>query len=122
LILAASALWVISAKADDDYVTIVRYLGENGHYIISPDDVAKVRAFMKANGYQHFSEIPKGAFAVGDAVAQPAAAETVPSGAPVTHIAVPSVTPYESIAAEMKGIFDQLKYIGLEAEAEHQKF
>src|SRR5271166_5622216 len=78
LILAVSALCVFSAKADDDYATIVRYLGENGHYIISPDDVAKVRAFMKANGYQHVSEIPKGAFAAGDAVAQPAAAEAAP--------------------------------------------
>ena len=54
LILAVSALCIFSAKADDDdYATIVRYLGENGHYIISPDEVAKVRAYMKANGYQH---------------------------------------------------------------------
>jgi hypothetical protein len=53
-------------KADDDYETIVRFLGEHGHYIISPDDVAKVQAFMKANGYQHVSEIPKNAAAAFD--------------------------------------------------------
>jgi len=122
LILAVSALCVFSAKADDDYATIVRYLGENGHYFISPEDVAKVRAYLKANGYQHVSEIPKGAFAAGDAVAQPAATEAAPSGAPVTHIVVPSPTPYGSIPAEMKGILDQLKYIGMEADAEKQKY
>jgi hypothetical protein len=84
LILAVSALCVFSAKADDDYASIVRYLGENGHYIISPDDVTKVQAFMKANGYQHVWEIPKGTFAAGDSVAQPtAAAEAVPSSGPV---------------------------------------
>jgi hypothetical protein len=98
LILAVSALCVFSAKADDDYATIVRYLGESGRYIISPDDVAKVQAFMKAKGYQHVSEIPKGV------------------------IVVPLVTPYESIPAEMKGILDQLKYIDMEASAEHQKY
>jgi hypothetical protein len=58
-ILAAVALCIFTVQADDDYATIVRYLGENGHFIISPDDVAKVKAFMKANGYQHVSEIPK---------------------------------------------------------------
>ena len=100
LILAVSALCVFSAKADDDYTTIVRYLGENGHYIISPDDVAKVQAFMKANGYQHVSEIPKGTFAAGDAVAQPAAAETVASsGQVITHIVVPSATSSSGSAA-----------------------
>jgi hypothetical protein len=93
LILAVSALCVFSAKADDDYATVVRYLGENGHYIISPDDVAKVRAFMKANGYQHVSEIPRGALPAGGSVAEPHAAEAVPSGTPVTHIGAPSATP-----------------------------
>ena len=96
LILAAGALCVFSAKADDDYATIVRYLGENGHYIISPDDVAKVQAFMKANGCQHVWEIPKGAFAAGDSVARPPAAEAAPSDAPVTHIVVPSGSPEEN--------------------------
>jgi|SRR5271166_1416446 len=93
LILAVSALCVFSAKADDDYATIVRYLGENGHYIISPDDVAKVRAFMKANGYQHVSEIPKNAAAAFDSVAEPHATEAGPSAESVTHIVVPSATP-----------------------------
>jgi hypothetical protein len=60
LILAASLFCFFTAKADDDYPTIVRYLGENGHYIISPDEVAKVQAYMKAHGYQHVSEMPKG--------------------------------------------------------------
>lgn len=45
---------MFSAKADDDYATIVRYLGDNGHYIILPDDVAKVRAFMKATATSTF--------------------------------------------------------------------
>ena len=67
LILAVSVLWVFSAKADDDYATIVTYLKENGQYIIYPEDVAKVRAFMKANGYHHVSEIPKGAVAAAQA-------------------------------------------------------
>ena len=91
LILAASLLCIFSAKADDDYATIVRYLGENGHYIISPDDVAKVRAFMKANGYQHVKDIPKGSFAAGGPVAQQTATPTEPSSGPkITHIVVPS--------------------------------
>jgi hypothetical protein len=95
LILAVSALCVFSAKADDDYATIVRYLGENGYYIISPDQVAKVRAFMKANGYQHVSEIPKSAAAAFDSVAEPHATEAVQSAESVTHIVVPSATPSE---------------------------
>jgi hypothetical protein len=91
LILAASLLCIFSAKADDDYAAIVRYLGENGHYIISPDDVAKVQAFMKANGYQHVSEIPKGTQPTGDSVAQPSVgSKAVPSSGSVTHIVVPS--------------------------------
>jgi hypothetical protein len=94
LILVASAFCFFSAKADDDYATIVRYLGENGHYIISPDDVAKVQAFMKAHGYQHVSEIPKGPFAAAASVAQPTAAEGKPSSGPwITPIVVPSATP-----------------------------
>ena len=68
LILAANALCVFNVKADDDYATIVRFLGEHGHILISPDDVAKVQAFMKANGYQRVSEIPKSAAAAFDAV------------------------------------------------------
>jgi hypothetical protein len=68
LILAANALCVFNVKADDDYATIVRFLGEHGHILISPDDVAEVQAFMKANGYQHVSEIPKSAATAFDAV------------------------------------------------------
>jgi hypothetical protein len=80
LVLAASILFIFSAKADDDYATIVRYLGENGHYIISPDDVATVRALMKAHGYQHVSEIDKGRpSAAGDSLAQQTAAEPTPA-------------------------------------------
>jgi hypothetical protein len=123
LILAAVALCVLTARAEDDYPTIVRYLGENGHFIISPADVAKVQAFMKEHGYQHVSDIPQGSFAAGvnpedsplspskmdtgDPVAQPSATakepsssaetsapEAVPSSRPlVTHIVVPSDTP-----------------------------
>jgi hypothetical protein len=94
LILAVSALCVFSAKADDDYATVVRYLGENGHYIISPDDVAKVQAFMKANGYQHVADIPKSAAAAFDSLPEPHATEAVPSATPeITHIVVPSATP-----------------------------
>ena len=65
LILAACVLCILTAQADDDYATIVRYLGENGHFIISPSDVAKVQAYMKEHGYQHVSEIPIGVFAGG---------------------------------------------------------
>jgi hypothetical protein len=101
LILLTSAFCIFSAKADDDYATIVRYLGENGQYIISPDDVAKVQAFMKAHGYQHVSEIPKGSFVAGDPVAQPTATEVQPTateaqpppGPRFTPIVVPSATP-----------------------------
>jgi hypothetical protein len=94
LILVASVLCIFTTKADDDYATIVRYLGENGHFIISPDDVAKVQAFMKAHGYQHVSEIPKGSFVAGDPVAQPTAVEAKPSPGPrFTPIVVPSATP-----------------------------
>jgi hypothetical protein len=108
LILATSALCIFSAKADDDYATIVRYLGENGHYIIPPEDVAKVRAFMKAHGYQHVSEIPAGSFAAATPAAQPTATEAQPtaaqaqptvaeikppSGRAITQIVVPSATP-----------------------------
>jgi hypothetical protein len=113
-ILVASAFCIFSAKADDDYATIVRYLGENGHYIISPDDVAKVQAYMKAHGYQHVSDIPKDSFAAGDPVVQPSAPEggppsrpqpvataTEPSSGPMTtHIVVPSATP---VPASTKG-------------------
>jgi hypothetical protein len=91
LILAASLLCIFIAQADDDYATIVRYLGENGHFIISPDDVAKVQAFMKAKGYQHVSEIPQGAFA---AVARPSSPEVESSsGQRINHIVLPSISP-----------------------------
>jgi hypothetical protein len=93
LILVASACCIFSAYAEDDYATIVRYLGENGHYIISPDDVAKVQALMKAHGYQYVSEIPKSAFS-GDPVTKPSATATQPSSEPqITRRAVPSSTP-----------------------------
>jgi hypothetical protein len=110
LLLAACAFCILSAQADEDYPTIVRYLGENGHLIISPDEVAKVQAFMKANGYQHVSEIPKGTFAVGDsAVAQPVVTPN------------PTPTPTLTVDEEMGAILNQLKNIDLEAEAERQK-
>jgi hypothetical protein len=94
LILVASAFCILSAEADDDSATIVRYLGENGHYIISPDDVTKVQAFMKGHHYQHVSEIPKNSFAAGATEAQPIAVEAKPSSEPrTTPIVVPSATP-----------------------------
>jgi hypothetical protein len=94
LIVAASALCLLSANADDDYATIVEFLGEHGHILISPDDVAKVQALMKANGYKHVWEIPKSAAAAFDSPsAAPTPAEAAPSGASVTNIIVPSGTP-----------------------------
>jgi len=107
LILTASLLSIFSARADDDYVTIVKYLGENGHYIISPADVAKVRAYMQAHGYQHVSDIPNGPLLAGHAVTQPtavkvarpkpAATETEPSSPPTfTNTVVPPVAPVAS--------------------------
>lgn len=114
LILAVCVLCILTAKAEDDYPTIVRYLGENGHFIISPSDVAKVQAYMKANGYQHVSDIPKGSFATADPAAQPSATEAVSptrlqtagtatesaSGPMVTRIVVPSATPMPASKGE----------------------
>jgi Superinfection immunity protein len=135
LILAACGFCIFTAQAEEDYATIVRYLGENGHFIISPSDVAKVQAFMKEHGYQHVSDIPKGSFAAGvnpedsplspskmdtgDPVAQPSATEAVssskaqtsaPEGEPpsrpvVTHIVVPSATPEPSSTRGFGPIF-----------------
>ena len=80
---------MLSAGADDDYATIVRFLGEHDHYTISPDDVAKVQAFMKANGYQHVSEIPKSVAAVFDSPsAQPTAAPIAPGDFPPVAVHV----------------------------------
>jgi len=104
LILVTCAFCILSNAQADDYATIVRYLGENGHFIISPDEVAKVQAYMKAHGYQHVSDIPKDAFIAGDPVTPPTVAEISPSSGPkITHIVVPSATPESSFTTSGYG-------------------